>query len=259
MGGRFIPAFLQKLPQQVRHLAVIFVVLVGGLFVARRALVPATFGKLGHYRAAALDTIMAQPIHYAGHAACEPCHAPIVDKKSQSFHRGVACEVCHGAQAEHVMDPMGHKPPAPRTRAYCPLCHGYNPSRPTGFPQIDPVVHNPLRPCITCHDPHDPTPPHPPESCAACHGEIARTKAVSPHAQLPCTQCHEVDPRHVSSPRQVRPTKPTTREFCGRCHAPGAARPAGLPRLEIPRVDLATHHPGYVCWQCHYPHHPEAR
>jgi hypothetical protein len=258
VGGPIIPRLLRAVPQQLRRLTIIFVVLLAGLVGARRALVPATFGELGHYRAAAVGVIASQPTQYAGHAACEPCHAPIADKKSQSYHRGVACEVCHGPQALHVLDPMAHKPPAPRTRAYCPLCHGYNPSRPTGFPQIDPVVHNPVRPCITCHDPHDPTPPHPPESCAACHGEIARTKAVSPHAQLPCTQCHQVDPRHVVTPRQVRPTKPASREFCGQCHAPGATPPASVAQMEIPRVDLAAHYPGNVCWQCHYPHHPEA-
>jgi len=243
-----------RVPQQVRRLGIVFAVLVGGLIIARRLLIPATFGERGHYRFAAVSTIAALPTRYAGHDACEPCHVPIVDKKGASYHRGVACEVCHGPQAEHVLDPIAHKPPAPRTRAYCPLCHGYNPSRPTGFPQIDPVLHNPVRPCITCHDPHDPTPPHPPESCAACHGEIARTKAVSPHAQLPCTQCHEVDRRHNVSPRQLRPTKPTTRAFCGQCHAEGASSAP-----EIPRVDFATHNPSYVCWQCHYPHHPEAR
>jgi hypothetical protein len=221
---------------------------------ARRLLVPKTFGERGHYRAAAVDSIVAQEIGYAGHVACETCHLDIADKKGQSYHRGVACEVCHGPQAAHVLAPLDHKPPAPRERAYCPLCHGYNPSRPTGFPQIDPVLHNPVRPCISCHDPHDPTPPHPPESCAACHGEIARTKAISYHAQLPCTQCHAVDRRHSVSPRQQRPSKPTTREFCGQCHAQDADSPP-----EIPRVDLASHGPGYVCWQCHYPHHPEAR
>ncbi|OGU04118.1 MAG: hypothetical protein A2085_00970 [Gemmatimonadetes bacterium GWC2_71_10] len=227
---------------------------VGGVFLAARTVLqPATFGDIGHYRSAAVDSIAVLPIRYAGHEACEPCHVPVVDRKSQSYHRNVACEVCHGPQAEHVASPLEHRPPAPRERARCPLCHGYNPSRPTGFPQIDPVTHNPPRPCITCHDPHDPTPPHPPESCTACHGEIARTKAVSYHAQLPCSQCHSAEPRHVVAPRQSRPTKPGNREFCGRCHAQDARSAP-----EIPRIDLNTHNRGYVCWQCHYPHHPEA-
>jgi hypothetical protein len=43
------------------------------------------------------------------------------------------------------------------------------------------------------------------------------------------------------------------KEFCGTCHARGADSPP-----EIPRIDLATHGGTYLCWQCHYPHHPEA-
>ena len=26
-----------------------------------------------------------------------------------------------------------------------------------------------------------------------------------------------------------------------------------------PRIDLATHNPRYLCWQCHYPHDPKAQ
>jgi len=242
-----------RFPPQVSRLVAVFVVL-GALFVgARTVLRPATFGDLGNYRAVAISAVTSREPRYAGHEACEPCHEPVVTKKAGSYHRGLACEVCHGAQAAHVVSPIENTPPAPRDRAFCPLCHAYNPSRPTGFPQIDASTHNPGRACITCHDPHDPTPPHPPESCSACHGEIWRTKAVSYHAQLPCTQCHEVDSRHVTSPRQFLPTRPQTREFCGQCHSQTATSPR-----EIPRIDLATHNPRYMCWQCHYPHHPEA-
>ena len=240
-------------PPQVGRLVVVALVLGTAFIGARTVLRPATFGERGHYRTVAVTANASREPRFAGHEECEPCHAPIVDRKDASYHRGVACEVCHGAQAAHVAAPLDNTPPAPRDRAYCPLCHGYNPSRPTGFPQIDAALHNPGRPCITCHDPHDPTPPHPPESCSACHGEIARTKAVSYHAQLPCTQCHEADRRHVTAPRQFRPTRPATREFCGQCHAQGAPSAP-----EIPRIDLGTHNPRYPCWQCHYPHHPEA-
>ena len=260
MAGRFAPwRILAAFPQQVRRLAVVLAVLLAVLLVARAVLVPRTFGEKGHYRAAAVDSIAVLPIHYAGREACAMCHPAEVAKKAASFHRGVACEACHGPEAAHTTDPIGHKPTAPRDRAFCVRCHAYDPARPTGFPQIDPVLHNPVRPCFTCHNPHDPTPPHPPESCAACHGQIARTKAVSPHAQLACTTCHTADPRHGQAPRQYLPTKPATREFCGRCHAQGAPPPRELPNARPPQVDLATHGERYVCWQCHYPHYPEAR
>jgi hypothetical protein len=240
------------MPQQVSRLIVLFVVLVGGLVVARWLLVPKTFGQDGHYRSAAVDSIKALPIRYAGQQVCGECHDEIYGLKKASRHSGVACEVCHGAAAAHVDDPEEYSPGAPRERGYCPLCHGYNASRPTGFPQIDPIMHNPMKPCISCHDPHEPVTPHTPEACSACHGEIARTKAVSHHAALACERCHEADERHKEQPRAWLPDKPTTREFCGGCHAKGvdASR-------EIPRVDLETHGGDYVCWQCHYPHHPE--
>ena len=147
---------------------------------------------------------------------------------------------------------------APKQRGYCPLCHGYDPFRPSGFPQIDPVVHNPLQPCIGCHSPHEPEPPQTPEECGACHGHIARIKAVSHHALLACTVCHETAEEHKISPRMSRPSKPSSRSVCGGCHAPEAVRPQEIVP-EIPRVDMATHGERYVCWQCHYPHFPELK
>jgi nitrate/TMAO reductase-like tetraheme cytochrome c subunit len=103
-----------------------------------------------------------------------------------------------------------------------------------------------------CHNPHQPEPPHVPEECRACHGQIARMKAVSPHVLLPCTRCHNTPVQHKITPRTVLPDKPRTREFCGSCHAEGAPSPK-----EIRRVDLQTHGGRYLCWQCHYPHSPE--
>ena len=240
------------MPQQIKRLAIVFALLIGGLVLARYMLVPPTFGKLGHYRAAAIDSVVAQPIHYAGQQVCIECHDDIGETKVTSRHRTVTCEVCHGPAAVHADDPDEAQPPAPRERGYCPLCHGYNASRPTGFPQIDPMAHNPVKPCIACHDPHQPVTPHVPEECSACHGEIARTKAVSHHALLPCTQCHETDEEHKVNPRQVRPGKSRTSAVCGQCHA----RDAEVPK-KIPRISVETHGNGYVCWQCHYPHHPE--
>ncbi len=240
------------MPQQIKVLAVVFVVLVAGLVVVRQLLVPPTFGKLGHYRSAAIDSVVAQPILYAGQQACAECHDDVTDAKQDSRHSTVACEVCHGPSAAHADDPDEIQPAAPRQRGYCPLCHGYDASRPTGFPQIDPVAHNPMKACIACHDPHQPTTPHVPEECSACHGQIARTKAVSHHALLPCVRCHETDEEHRVNPRRVRPVKPRSGALCQECHARGTDASG-----EIPRVS-ETHGEGYVCWQCHYPHHPEA-
>ena len=240
------------MPEQISRLIIIFVVLIAGLLAARTYLVPETFGEQGHYRTAAVDSALAQPIHYAGQEVCGECHDEIYATKLDSRHQGVACEVCHGPAADHVEDSDTYVPEAPRERGYCPLCHGYNASRPTGFPQIDPMSHNPAKACIECHDAHNPVTPHIPEDCSACHGEIARSKAVSHHASLDCVRCHTVMDEHKDRPRQFRAEKPRNRALCGECHAEGADV-----SKTVPTVDMDGHGNGYTCWQCHYPHRPE--
>lgn len=244
---------LWKFPDQVVRLAILFAIAAGGLIGARRALVPKTFGELGHYRAAAVTAAAELSLHYAGRETCRECHPEMSEKVTGSYHRTLACEVCHGPAAAHVGAPDEHKPRIPRARgAACLYCHEYQSSRPTGFPQIVERAHNPLEPCITCHNPHDPKPPHTPSTCAACHAEIVRTKSVSAHARLDCEKCHEVPSEHRLDPRAALAQKPTHREFCGRCHGTDARGAA-----EIPRVDISTHGGAYPCWQCHYPHDPE--
>lgn len=249
-----IVSFWKQIPEQGKRLFVLGLILVAGLIGVRLALVPADFGKFGHFRASAVDEIVAEEISYAGHDICLDCHDDIVETKSGSYHRNLSCEVCHGPAAAHTEDPESVELTAPRGRGYCPLCHEYLPSRPTGFPQIVSASHNPIKPCISCHNPHDPKPPETPKECSACHAEIARSKSISHHAYVPCTRCHQTPEEHKSQPRDHLPSKPKTRAFCGGCHDLNADSPKG-----IPRIDLATHEDRYVCWQCHYPHLPEAR
>jgi len=246
--------FPAGIPQQLYPLGTLFIVGLIGLGVVRHFLVPKTFGDYGHYRAQAVIDNASHELAYAGHEACADCHDDIVGRKAQSEHAGVACEACHGPGEAHTQDPTEVTLPAPRQRAYCPLCHGYDPARPTGFPQILPTMHNPGHPCITCHDPHNPVLSHAPEECSACHRVIANDKAVSHHASLPCTQCHEVPDKHKVTPLLVRAQKPASRAVCGRCHDRNADSPRG-----IPRIDLATHGGNYMCWECHYPHLPEVQ
>jgi hypothetical protein len=241
-----------RVPQQVPRLIGVLFLAVAGLIIARALLVPDTFGDVGHYRAAAVDTIAAHEKKYAGHQECALCHGAIDARRLASYHRGVACESCHGPGAAHAANPIEVKPSIPRERSHCPLCHAYNPSRPTGFAQIDPVAHNPTTPCVTCHDPHQPEPPVTPGSCSACHRQIETQKAVSHHATLSCTTCHEAPEEHKVTPRSYRPSKPEARSFCGSCHDEAATSSPN-----IPRIRLASHNPDYVCWQCHYPHYPE--
>ena len=234
----------RKFPEQIQRLLVVFIVAGAGFDSVN-------FGTYGHYRASALEEVANQEIRYAGHTACLDCHDDIVEVKQASFHKNVACEVCHGPAFAHTEGELDELP-APRERGYCPLCHEYLPSRPTGFPQIISASHNPMEACISCHEPHDPVPPETPRDCDACHGEIANTKALSRHVNIDCVRCHVTPEEHKLRPREVRPGMPMKREFCGECHDGEADSEPG-----IPRIDLATHEERYVCWQCHYPHLPE--
>ena len=70
------------MPQQIARLAILFALLGSLLFVARRYLVPKSFGDLGHYRASAVDDNAYRPLVYAGHDVCNTCHSEIVEKAS---------------------------------------------------------------------------------------------------------------------------------------------------------------------------------
>jgi DnaJ-class molecular chaperone len=237
----------------VTRIAVVTAVLLALVVLVRFFVIPASYFSRELHEAATVRRETVKPISFAGAATCAECHEEEADRKSKGYHRGLACETCHGPSAKHAEEPTEVKPFAPRERKFCPLCHAYDSARPTGFPQINPIAHNPLRPCITCHDPHDPVPPEPPRECSACHAQIDRTKALSSHALLPCATCHPASDQHKISPRSALPAKPQAREFCGQCHATGSAEE------RAPKVDLAAHGSPYLCWQCHYPHLPEGR
>jgi hypothetical protein len=230
----------------------VFAIAVALTIALRSRFVPESFGEIGHYRADAVDVIAAQETRFAGWQLCLECHDEVAEVKSNSYHRTLSCEVCHGPASDHADDPEV-SPDLPTERgAACLYCHEYLPSRPTGFPQIIERVHNPMEACVDCHEPHDPTPPEVPGACSACHAQISRMKAVSHHRTLACETCHEAAPQHRQDPRAYLAKKPTERQFCGECHAPGADSPE-----KIPRVDISSHGGRYLCWQCHYPHFPE--
>jgi hypothetical protein len=245
-------SFWSRIPEQMRRLPILAVLIVGALVVFRMLVVPGDFGEYGHYRGSALADAAALEIRYAGQQACMECHDDIVEAKAGGYHKNLACETCHGPAAKHVEAEGDVALRAPRERGYCPLCHEYLPSRPTGFPQIISASHNPIKPCISCHDAHDPAPPETPEECQACHATIANTKALSAHVYVPCTRCHEASEEHKVNPRRYPPTRPADREFCGGCHDS-----KGTGGESIKKIDMESHGEKYVCWQCHYPHLPE--
>jgi hypothetical protein len=127
------------------------------VFLAFRAfMVPAGFGRYGHYRAGALDDVRARPVHYAGRAACADCHTDVVAARAGSRHERIGCEACHGPQMAHVAAQGGQKPPRPDSRSLCPQCHAASPWKPKTYPQVVVAEHSPEGPCIACHKPHAP-------------------------------------------------------------------------------------------------------
>jgi hypothetical protein len=242
-----------KVPEQVARLGLVLGVLLAIIIPLRFFILPYSMFHYQPHQAAKVEREKLKPMHYAGALSCTECHADEAKLKLASYHRTVACETCHGPSAEHVKQPnlASANPVSPGERKLCPVCHAYDPTRPNGFPQVDLAKHNPRKACIRCHDPHDPVPSETPQQCSACHGRIARTLAVSTHALIECTRCHEVSEQHKLQPRTALPSKPSTREFCGECHSKDAAAST------VPRVDMASHGGAFTCWQCHYAHLPE--
>jgi len=245
-----VAASMSRFPDPIVRVSVVLLAFIVAVLWVRH-LLPPSLKDSNVQIASAIHRAKLQEISYAGAVKCGECHPDESATKASGYHRTVSCETCHGPGVSHTLDPTEVKPPAPRDRKFCPTCHEYNQSRPMGFPQINPVTHNPLQPCFTCHNPHDPKPPTVPGACTACHAGIARTKAVSPHALLECTTCHDTPDEHKVTPRSVHPSKPATRAFCGQCHGTDSTVP------EAPKVDVSTHGEKYLCWQCHYPHMPE--
>jgi cytochrome c554/c'-like protein len=133
------------------------VFLVGTLaFLGMRVfLVPKSFGQYGHFRGDAIAEMAARPVKFAGHQACEDCHADVLEKKKSGRHARVNCEACHGPLGKHADDPSV-QPAKLDTAVLCVRCHEANAAKPKGFPQVASADHSTGLPCDTCHQPHSP-------------------------------------------------------------------------------------------------------
>jgi len=145
--------------KDANHLFRLAGVFAAGLLVfllVRGVLVPKSFGQYGHYRGDALAAIKAQPLHYAGHDACEACHADVLEQKTKGKHVRVNCEACHGPLAKHADDPTSVTPEKLDTAKLCVRCHEANTAKPKWFPQVVSVDHANGLACSECHKPHNP-------------------------------------------------------------------------------------------------------
>jgi protein-arginine kinase activator protein McsA len=137
-------------------MAAVFLAGIVLFLVARSLFVPRSFGQYGHYRGAALAEIAAKPVMFAGHQACETCHADVLEVKSKGVHAKVACESCHGPLAKHADDPTSLQPPHIDIAGLCVRCHEANIAKPKSFPQVASADHSGGAVCDTCHKPHSP-------------------------------------------------------------------------------------------------------
>ena len=136
--------------------ALVLIAALGVFMVVRAAVIPKDFGKFGHYRPGALDTIRAKPISYAGQDTCVLCHEEQAKVRASGRHAHVACEACHGPQAKHANDPGALKPTLPDVANLCRRCHEKDAAKPPSFPQVVTAEHSGGALCTTCHVPHNP-------------------------------------------------------------------------------------------------------
>ena len=142
----------------VRLAGVVAVFLVAFLLV-RRAVIPQDFGKLGHYRPAALDDNRSKAMVFAGQTECVLCHETEDKDRKSNSHAKVSCEACHGPSAAHANanDQSQQKPAKLDIVALCAGCHAKDVAKPAALPQVVVAQHNAdAGACINCHHPHKP-------------------------------------------------------------------------------------------------------
>ncbi len=169
------------MPQQIKRLVTAFAVFILMFLVLQQVLKPNSFGKLGHYRAMAIQENEARELHYAGSARCTKCHDEMHTDKAAGFHAQLQCEVCHGPGLKHVLYadkfkdgklPDSLKLHKPDTRKECAICHQLNAARikivfdtvnNSMIKQVNALKHNLVDKhtkeelkCIECHNPHQP-------------------------------------------------------------------------------------------------------
>lgn len=148
-----------------------------GFFEVRSKVVPADFGKLGHFRASAIADAAAREPRHLGSAECAECHAEIAGPWSKGKHTVPQCENCHGPGMLHVKvvsedsvdkytDPIKKNKNALRPTTgirECQWCHLKTFERPGTLKSIKSVREHitanggeftPESKCTDCHNPH---------------------------------------------------------------------------------------------------------
>jgi hypothetical protein len=141
--------------EHLLRLAAVFAVGVALFLVLRWLLVPVDYGRLGPYRASALQQNQLRPIAYAGQLACVDCHTDVADLRKGNAHARISCETCHGPLARHAAD-ASVAAARPDPRAICAVCHTPSASKPKWFKTVVFTEHADAGPCTACHPAHAP-------------------------------------------------------------------------------------------------------
>ena len=133
------------------------------ILIARQFMVPDDFGVHGdsftynYYRLSNVDEWKEFPVKYQGRERCAKCHEENSTSISESRHKKIQCENCHGPGAGHPREVK--KPVIDNSREQCLRCHAlleYPNSRRGMMKGIDPDRHMRKFECKKCHDPHNP-------------------------------------------------------------------------------------------------------
>jgi hypothetical protein len=90
------------------------------------------------------------------------------------------------------------------------------------------------------------------EYCKDCHSDKISLIMKTPHAIIPCENCHGPAKEHPSDPPKLSIDK--SRQQCLRCHYP-LQYPTSA-RANIRGIDPDRHNPDIECSMCHNPHKP---
>jgi hypothetical protein len=137
---------------------VIVIVLV--VFVAVQQLsVPASFGKMGHYRSDNIREWREHELQYAASSdTCLTCHSNLKNEFTTGRHQQLNCETCHGPAVKHLDNPGEFKPSIESSREFCGSCHQVLAGRRDSvITQIDLETHMGTANCSDCHKPHNPS------------------------------------------------------------------------------------------------------
>jgi hypothetical protein len=185
----------------VRAAGVLVVILLL-VFVVPRLIpssVTASLQKFGFYKGKDNSQEWQQvQAKYADPVTCKTCHADNYTTLTNSVHKNMSCENCHGPGQEH--ETSGAPITINTSAELCKQCHTEIVGRPSSFPQIDVTTHGQQQSCVTCHNPHNPIIPAIPHQvegyndCRLCHTPGGLAPFPASHegrTSSTCLTCHQ--------------------------------------------------------------------